>query len=36
MTNLHPLRTTDMLRESYERYLKTIYPFQDEPLRERF
>ncbi len=36
MTNLHPLRTTDTLRESYARYLKTIYPFQDEHLRARF
>lgn len=36
MINLHPLRTTDALRESYERYLKTIYPFQDTHLREQF
>jgi len=36
MTNLHPLKTTDALRESYERYLKTIYPFRDEALRDQF
>lgn len=36
MTTLHPLQTTDNLRAAYERYLKTIYPFQDEALRERF
>lgn len=36
MTTLHPLQTTDNLRETYERYLKTIYPFQDDRLRGRF
>ena len=36
MTTLHPLQTTDNLRAAYERYLKTIYPFQDEALRARF
>jgi len=36
MTHLHPLRTTDTLREGYERYLKTIYPFRDNALRARF
>lgn len=37
MTNqLHPLQTTQLIRESYLRYLKTIYPFQDADLREQF
>lgn len=36
MSNLHPLKTTDDLRQAYERYLKTIYPFQDARLREQF
>lgn len=34
--SLHPIETTEYLRSTYERYLKTIYPFQDEALRERF
>nr|MBP8949687.1 DEAD/DEAH box helicase [Promineifilum sp.] len=34
--SLHPLQTTALLREGYERYLKTIYPFQDAQLRQRF
>lgn len=33
---LHPLQTTDLIRTSYLRYLKTIYPFQDHQLREQF
>lgn len=36
MNNLHPLQTTNSLRETYKRYLKTIYPFQDEQLRAKF
>jgi ATP-dependent helicase YprA (DUF1998 family) len=34
--NLHPIRTTQKLAEAYQRYLKTIYPFRDESLREIF
>ncbi len=33
---LHPLQTTELIRASYLRYLKTIYPFQDTDLREQF
>lgn len=33
---LHPLKTTDHLRNAYIRYLKTIKPFQDAFLREQF
>lgn len=33
---LHPLQTTDLIRNSYIRYLKTIYPFQDSYLRDQF
>jgi ATP-dependent helicase YprA (DUF1998 family) len=33
---LHPISTTNHLREAYTRYLKTIKPFQDERLREEF
>jgi len=33
---LHPLQTTDLIRDSYLRYLKTIYPFQDQRLRDQF
>ena len=33
---LHPLHTTTLLRDSYARYLKTIYPFQDARLRDQF
>lgn len=35
-SQLHPLQTTDLIRASYLRYLKTIYPFQDQDLREQF
>lgn len=35
-SQLHPLQTTDLIRASYLRYLKTIYPFQDADLREQF
>ncbi|MCB0031976.1 MAG: DEAD/DEAH box helicase, partial [Anaerolineales bacterium] len=31
---LHPIETTEELRLTYERYLKTIYPFQDDNLRD--
>lgn len=34
--SLHPIETTEFLRSTYERYLKTIYPFQDEALRDGF
>lgn len=34
--SIHPIHTTELLRSSYERYLKTIYPFQDEDLRDLF
>ncbi len=33
---LHPLNTTHLIRDSYLRYLKTIYPFQDRVLRDQF
>lgn len=33
---LHPINTTRLIKTSYERYLRTIYPFQDEILRRRF
>lgn len=33
---LHPLQTTALIRDSYIRYLKTIYPFQDQDLRDQF
>lgn len=33
---LHPINSTQKIREAYQRYLKTIYPFQDESLRQIF
>lgn len=33
---LHPLDTTTLIRDSYIRYLRTIYPFQDQELRDQF
>jgi len=33
---LHPVHTTNRIRESYIRYLKTIKPFQDDRLRQEF
>jgi hypothetical protein len=33
---LHPIDTTQHIRESYIRYLKTIKPFQDDRLRTEF
>ena len=33
---LHPIQTTQKINEAYQRYLKTIYPFRDENLREIF
>lgn len=36
MSKLHPLHTTDHIRDTYLRYLATIYPFRDERLREAF
>ncbi|MFV9506787.1 MAG: DEAD/DEAH box helicase [Oscillochloridaceae bacterium umkhey_bin13] len=36
MPTLHPLHTTDHLRATYLRYLKTIYPFRDPQLRTAF
>ena len=35
-TSLHPLQTTGLIRNSYLRYLKTIYPFQEQDLRVQF
>ncbi|MBN1887185.1 MAG: DEAD/DEAH box helicase [Thermoflexales bacterium] len=34
--SIHPLQTTSLIRDSYLRYLKTIYPFQDQDLRDQF
>ena len=34
MSSIHPIATTAHLRATYTRYLKTIYPFQDQALRE--
>ena len=36
MSTLHPLHTTAHIRDTYLRYLQTIYPFQDAALRDRF
>ena len=36
MTTLNPIDTTEYIRSSYLRYLKTIYPFQNEKLRTAF
>lgn len=36
MGTLHPLETTRHIRDSYHRYLRTIYPFQDATLRDQF
>ena len=33
---LHPLQTTALIRDSYLRYLRTIYPFQERDLRDQF
>ena len=33
---IHPLKTTELIRDSYLRYLKTIKPFQDDELRREF
>lgn len=33
---IHPLKTTDHIRQTYIRYLKTIKPFQDEGFRDAF
>lgn len=33
---LHPIHTTNRIRDSYIRYLKTIKPFQDDRLRQEF
>ena len=33
---LHPLETTALIRDSYLRYLKTSYPFQEADLRDQF
>ncbi|MBN1247674.1 MAG: DEAD/DEAH box helicase [Anaerolineae bacterium] len=35
-TSIHPLQTTNLIRDTYLRYLKTIYPFQDQVLRTEF
>jgi hypothetical protein len=34
--SLHPLESTQRLRDAYTRYLKTIKPFQDDQLRKEF
>lgn len=34
--SIHPLKTTELVRDAYLRYLKTIKPFQDEELRREF
>lgn len=36
MSYLHPIQTTEQIRDMYLRYLKTIYPFQDPDLRFAF
>lgn len=33
---LHPINTTRNITDAYRRYLKTIYPFRDESLRDIF
>jgi ATP-dependent helicase YprA (DUF1998 family) len=33
---IHPIKTTEIIRDRYLRYLKTIKPFQDEELRSEF
>ncbi len=33
---LHPLQITSLVRDSYLRYLKTSYPFQERDLRDQF
>ena len=35
-SSLHPLKTTDLIRGNYLRYLRTIYPFQESDLRNQF
>lgn len=34
--SVNPITTTKLMRESYLRYLKTAYPFQDDELRKQF
>lgn len=34
--SIHPIVTTQAARDSYLRYLKTAYPFQDDELRQQF
>ncbi len=36
MLTIHPLKTTNLIRESYIRYLNTAYPFQEVELRQQF
>lgn len=36
MPTIHPLATTERIEAAYARYLKTIYPFQEEDLRAAF
>lgn len=33
---VHPIDTTNKLRDVYRRYLQTLYPFQDDNLRRQF
>lgn len=36
MSTLHPIETTQHIRDTYVRYLKTTFPFQDTTLQELF
>jgi len=36
MSTLNPVDTMQQIRDTYLRYLKTIYPFQNEELRTAF
>ena len=33
---LHPIKTTQKIEDAYKRYLKTIYPFRNEELRQAY
>jgi len=34
--SIHPITTTRLIRSSYLRYLKTVFPLQDDQLRGQF
>ena len=36
MSTLNPIATMRIIRDTYLRYLRTIYPFQDDALRRAF